>query len=131
MTSRRVKELRTPGESMTHEELVMNIAHAAQALGFKVAGFRCVRVQRRNGQVYYETPVRFDGTGWPDLILLHKASTRRLAVEVKVKKDFLKPEQIDWLEVMDSCGFECYEWREGDWLDGSILKVLGGECEKK
>ena len=128
MTSRSVKEISASAD-MTHEQLVKAIAGAAKATGWKVAGFRCVRVQRRNGQVYYETPVREDGKGWPDLVMLHKATGRRIAAEVKVKKDTLKPEQVEWLELMDTCGFESYEWREIDWNNNSILEVLNANSD--
>ena len=111
--------------SITHEELCKAIAQAAKLRGWKVAGFRTVRVQRKDGSVYFETPVREEGKGWPDLIMLQKDKPyRKLAVEIKVKKDTLKPEQKEWLELFDKCGFESYEWREKDWIDGSVLAVL-------
>jgi hypothetical protein len=92
--------------------------------GYKVAGFRAVRVQRKDGSVYYETPVRFEGKGFPDILALHKETGRRIAAEVKVGHDTLKPEQREWLELMDKCGFESYEWDEHDWVDGTIERTL-------
>ncbi len=115
--------------SISHEELVKAIADLARTYGWRVAGFRGVRIQRQDGSIFYQTPVLFDARGWPDLVLLKKAEgkgkvSRRLAIEVKCGKDTLKPEQQEWLELMDACGFECWEWREVDWIDGTILGVL-------
>ncbi len=108
--------------SITHEELVKAIADAARSYGWRVAGFRTVRIQRKDGSVYFETPVRFDGKGWPDMLLFRKP--RCLAFEIKVKRDTLKPEQKEWLLFMEDCGIEAYEWHEADWIDGEILRVL-------
>ncbi len=110
--------------SITHEELVKAIADLLHTRGWKVAGFRAERLQRKDGSIYYETPVRFDGTGWPDIVALHKETFRRIAAEVKVGNDTLKPEQREWLELMDRCGFEAYEWDENDWVSGGIERIL-------
>ncbi len=108
--------------SISHEELVKAIAAAARKTGWRIAGFRCVRIQRRNGEIYFETPVRFDGKGWPDLMLFREPEI--IAFEVKVGKDTLKPEQLEWLRLMARCGVHCYECREADWIDGTILGLL-------
>ena len=110
--------------SITHEELCKAIADAAQRYGWRVAGFRTVRVQRKDGSIYYTTPVLFDGKGWPDLFLLNDKKKLAIVIEVKVKKDKLKPEQMEWLEMFDRCGIPAYEFREQDWIDGSIIQVL-------
>ncbi len=110
--------------SITHEELVKAIADLLKVRNYKVAGFRAVRVQRKDGSVYYETPVREEGKGWPDLVALHKTSFRRIAAEIKVGRDTLKPEQREWLELMSNCGFESYEWSEKDWIDGEIERIV-------
>lgn len=67
----------------------------AQLHKWRVAHFRKVRVQRKNGQVYWETPVAADGTGFPDLILIRGA--RLLVVELKVPPNKPTAEQIAWL----------------------------------
>jgi hypothetical protein len=109
---------------MNHEELVKGIADLLRLRGYKTAGFRAVCIQRPDGSTHHETPVRFEGKGWPDLIALHKTSGRRLAIEVKVGHDTLKPEQKDWLELMDRCGFEAYCWNDKDWWDGTIERLI-------
>ncbi len=108
--------------SITHEQLVKAIADAARKTGWRIAGFRGVRIQRKDGSVYFETPVRFGGKGWPDLIFFREPEI--LALEVKVGKDQLKPEQLEWLQLMARCGVRCLEVREQDWIDGTILGVL-------
>ncbi len=110
--------------SITHEQLVKAIADLMKVRGYKVAGFRAVRVQRKDGSVYYETPVREDGKGWPDLVALHPDTGRCIGAEIKVKGDTLKPEQREWLELMDKCGFEAYEWDETSWVSGEIERIV-------
>lgn len=123
MTQAERKKLMKIG-SITHEELCKAIADAAHRYGWHVAGFRTVRVQRKDGTVYFETPVKEDGRGFPDLLLLNDEKKRSLVIEVKVKNDKLKPEQRAWLEMFDRCGIPAYEIREQDWIDGTVLKVL-------
>ena len=110
--------------SITHEELVKAIADAAHSYGWRVSGFRAVRVQRKDGSIYHTTPIMFQGKGWPDLFLCHETRHVAIAIEVKVKGDKLKPEQTEWLELLDQCGIPAYEFRESEWVDGSILAVL-------
>jgi hypothetical protein len=84
-----------------------------QNAGFKVAHFRRVRVQRKNGQVYWETPVQADGKGFMDLIAVRRE--RLLAIELKVGKNTLTKNQTEWLEAMGAVGAETAVFFPRDW----------------
>lgn len=86
----------------------------AQLHKWRVAHFRKVRVQRKNGQVYWETPVAADGTGFPDLILVRGA--RLLVVELKVPPNKPSAEQIAWLgSFRGIAGLYVAVWTPDDW----------------
>jgi hypothetical protein len=65
--------------------------------GWRVAHFRGVKIQRRNGSVYYQTPVQADGAGWPDIVAVHEQADYLLAIELKTKSGTLSPDQEKWL----------------------------------
>jgi len=90
------------------------IIELAQRLGWKVAHFRGVRIQRRDGTVYYQTPVQADGAGWPDLVLVHP-SGRIIFAEVKSETGRLSKEQEMWLSLLAITQEEVHVWRPSDW----------------
>lgn len=93
----------------------------ANHLGWAVAHFRRVRVQRKNGETYYETPVAADGKGFPDLLMVR--AMRCLVAELKAGKNKPTPEQAVWIErFRGTLGVEAYVWRPVDWPE--ILGVL-------
>lgn len=85
----------------------------ARANGWRVAHFRAVRVQRKNGQVYHETPVAADGAGFPDLILVRRG--RLIVAELKVGANTTTAEQDAWLAAFKAAGAETYVWYPLDW----------------
>jgi hypothetical protein len=89
--------------------------------GWKAAHFRTVRVQRRDGSVYYETPVQADGRGWRDLILARPP--RLIAPELKVGRNKQTPDQAAWQAVLEACGIPAPVWRWPDDWD-EIERVL-------
>lgn len=50
--------------------------------------------------------------GWPDLILCRPP--RIIAVELKSDKGRVRPEQDEWLAVLEACGVKSYIWRPRD-----------------
>jgi VRR-NUC domain len=101
------------------DELQHQVIKAAQLRGWRVAHFRKVRVQRRDGSVYWETPVQADGAGFPDLVLV---KGKVLWVELKADDGRLSPEQVAWLERLRAAGQEAFIWRPADWP--TIERVL-------
>ena len=94
----------------------------AQLRGWKAAHFRSVRVQRKNGSIYYQTPVQADGAGFPDLCLVRLS--RILFIELKSGKDKISPAQNEWLEALaDTEKVEVYVWKPAD-FEQEIVEVL-------
>jgi predicted protein tyrosine phosphatase len=87
------------------------VIDTARANGWMVAHFRRVRVQRGNGQTYYETPVAADGAGWPDLVLVRD---RVLFRELKADRGRLSDEQTMWQERLIAAGADWAVWRPKD-----------------
>ncbi len=109
----------------TEADFQNTVIKLAQYLGWRVAHFRGVRVQRRNGTVYYQTPVQADGAGWPDLFLAHPGKNLIIVAEIKSEKGRLSPEQKVWLDIFSSAGVPAYVWRPSDWEE--IERILGGQ----
>ena len=99
------------------------VANLARACGWRVAHFRPVRVQRRDGSIYHETPVALDAKGWPDLVLVR--ASKVLVRELKGERGDLKPEQVEWLEALAAGGLDVGVWRPSDWPQ--IEGILTGE----
>ena len=98
---------------ITENEFQTQVISLARLLGWKVAHFRSVRVQRANGSIRWQTPVQGDGAGFPDLILVR--GSRLLVVELKVPPNKCTPEQEDWLEAFRNAGREVFVWTPADW----------------
>lgn len=101
-------------------EFQAEVIIAARMRGWRVAAFRKVRVQRKNGSVYYETPVQADGAGWPDLMLFR--GPQRLAMELKMPGNKASEQQLAWGAVLVRAGFSWAVYFPADWEH--ILEVL-------
>jgi hypothetical protein len=118
--SEQLKEvLRDSWSEETFQHEVIALAHS---YGWRVAHFRRVRVQRRNGSIYYETPVQADGEGFPDLVL-HKGNVQ-CVVELKVGSNTLTLEQSEWLESFRRVGAKVGCFYPHDW--DFIVTLLQG-----
>jgi hypothetical protein len=88
-----------------------------QAAVLKLAGY--------TGWLSYHTyDSRRSTPGFPDLIMVRWG--RGLAVELKSSKGRATPEQLNWLALLSSTGWESYLWRPSDWIDGTIEAILRG-----
>lgn len=103
----RVKSLKLNEAQFTR--LVIDMA---RLFGWRVAHFRTVRVQRKDGSFYYETPVQGDGAGFPDLLLIK--GDVGIVAELKVGKNRLTDAQASWIVKFNKVGFRVYEWRPKD-----------------
>uniref|UniRef100_A0A6M3L386 VRR-NUC domain-containing protein n=1 Tax=viral metagenome TaxID=1070528 RepID=A0A6M3L386_9ZZZZ len=91
---------------------------------WRCAHFRSVRVQRKDGSVYYQTPVQADGAGYPDLCMVK--GNRLIYAELKREGGKATSEQIEWLEALSKVpGVECYIWEPSDYEDVKWI-LLGG-----
>ena len=76
----------------------------ARSLHYRVAHFRKVRVQRKNGSTHWETPVAADGKGFPDLLIVGRG--RVFAMELKKHPNVPSIEQLQWIEAMSAAGID-------------------------
>jgi hypothetical protein len=113
MSPGRIRPTPAKPPGVSEAEFQRMVIQLAKLRGFKVAHFRKVRVQRRNGSCYYETPVAADGKGWPDLVLC-KGKTLAF-VELKTDDGRLEPEQKLWIEALGGAGAWVFVWRPSDW----------------
>lgn len=86
------------------EKTLVQLAHLN---GWLVAGFRTAQVGKS-----WQTPVRHDAKGWPDLVLVRE---RIVFVELKTNRGRVRPEQDDWIAALEHAGQEVYIWRPRDW----------------
>lgn len=110
--------------AIRESDFTTTVIQYAQLHGWRVAHFRTVRVQRKNGQAYYETPVQGDGKGWPDLVLVHPKRRLVIYAELKVGKNTLTPEQEEWCGDLQEANQIVRVWKPEDW--DSIEATLGG-----
>lgn len=103
-----IAEYRDTWSEAQLQQAVINLAHAN---GWRVAHFRPVKQQRRDGSVRYLTPVQADGEGFPDLVTA-KAGHLPVFIELKDRKGSLSPAQRAWLEALGESGHLC---RPADW----------------
>lgn len=110
------------GVEYTEAQFQRAVISLAQELGYKVAHFRRVRVQRANGDVYYETPVAADGKGWLDLFLVKPPL--KFAIELKVGRNVPTQEQTEWATILNLCGIPARVFYPEMWDD--LVKLLSG-----
>ncbi len=92
------------------------LVQLARLNGWKVAGFRTAQVGKS-----WQTPVRHDAKGWPDLVLVRD---RVMFVELKTDTGRLSKEQDAWIRMLEEAGQEVYVWRPSDW--DAVVEVLRG-----
>ena len=108
---------------MKEQDFQKAIIDLGRTLGYKVAHFRSVRVQRKDGSTYYATPVQADGEGWLDLSMVRPP--RIIMAELKSASGRLTAEQKVWVSLWQQCpGIEVYVWCPKDWDE--IERMLKG-----
>ena len=98
-----------PRLAMSERELQDAVNELAQYLGWRI---------------HHASDSRRSHAGLPDLIAVHRVQGRVLFAELKTERGRLRTEQVAWLEDLKATPAECYLWRPGDWLSGSIEAVL-------
>ena len=107
--------------SISEDAFQAQVIEMARTLGWKVAHFRAVRIQRKDGTVYYATPVQADGEGFFDLVMCN--GRRTLFAELKKASGRKRAAQEAWLALLLDAGQEAFLWRPAD-MD-AIEAVLG------
>ena len=93
----------------------------AKLHGWRRAHFRGVRVQRKDGSTYHQTPIQADGKGFPDILLLRGREC--IVVELKTETRRLTPEQIAWITAFREAGIHAFIWKPSSWSE--IERVIG------
>lgn len=112
-----------PLRTVSEADFQKQVTIFAHLHGWKVASFRTVRVQRKDGSTFYETPAGADGAGWFDLVLVHRKRRMVIAVELKIGKNKKTDAQLDWALCFEAAGVPVYTWKPKDWPE--IERVLG------
>lgn len=102
---------------MKEAELQDAIAAYARTIGYTVAHFTTAISPR--GQ--HMTPVKYDGKGFPDLVLVRPP--RLIFVELKSDTGKIRPDQQWWLDRLTGTAAEVYVWRPSDW-PATVAAVL-------
>lgn len=108
---------------MSEIEFEQKIVDTARVFGWRVVGHRPMRTKHG-----WATGWKYDGTGWPDLTLVHADRGLMIAAELKTAKGRLSNDQIEWgntlatLEANSRNHFEYHVWRPADWEQ--IVHVL-------
>src|SRR5690606_11011151 len=106
----RHRPARTEARGMTEIEFERKIVDLAHLMGWKVASFRPALTKAGN----WVTPVKYDGKGWPDLVLVHPGRGV-LIRELKSDNGTVSKEQHEWIETLGLAGANVAVWRPSDW----------------
>lgn|SRR5574343_1024439 len=99
--------------AMTEAEFQQQVIDLARLTGWRVAHFRSVRQVRRDGAVFYSTPVQADGAGFLDLLMLRNGYG--IVAELKVGRNKLSDDQKAWISEWEQTDFDVRVWRPEDW----------------
>lgn len=95
---------------MNEIEFERKIVDLAHTFGWRVAAFRPARTKHDE----WVTPVKYDGKGWPDLVLVHPEHGV-LFREIKSDRGTLTPEQRVWCAALGQAGANVAIWTPRDW----------------
>jgi hypothetical protein len=98
--------------SLPEKDFTSAVIALAKSLKWTVAHFRTARITRKDGSVYYETPVQADGAGFPDLVMVRGG--RIVWVELKSHRGKVSEEQKVWLGRLRGATEEVYVFRPAD-----------------
>lgn len=74
---------------------------------------------------YHTRDSRGSAGGFPDLVLVHPTRRRVVYAELKSERGKVKPDQIRWIEALQSAGQNAHIWRPRHWP--IIERYLKGE----
>lgn len=105
-------ELKAKQGKQSEAKFQEDVIDHAHTTGWRVAHFRKVRILRKDGSYYFETPVAADGKGFLDLELMRE---RMVKIELKVGKNVMTEEQKVWFNLYQRAGIEVYCFYPRDW----------------
>jgi hypothetical protein len=98
--------------SLPEKDFTLAVIALAQSLKWTVAHFRTAKITRKDGTVYYETPVQADGAGFPDLVMVR--GSRIVWMELKSHRGKVSEEQKVWLGRLRGATEDVYVFRPAD-----------------
>jgi hypothetical protein len=104
-------EPRVPS-GISEKDFTAAVIALAQSHKWTVAHFRTAKITRKDGSVYYETPVQADGSGFPDLVMVR--GSRIVWMELKSHRGKVSEEQKVWLGRLRGATEEVYVFRPAD-----------------
>lgn len=112
---------------MKEVEFSKQVEDTFKLFGWRFSHFRGVRIQRKDGSIYYQTPIQGDGVGFPDYVAVK--GNRLLFAEIKGDNGRLSPDQKIWLETLGGTSAEVYVWKPKDFDElMGILRPAESEC---
>lgn len=96
--------------TVTERDFQAAVIETAHVFGWRVAHFRPARTAHG-----WRTAVAGDGSGFPDLVLLHPGRREIIARELKATGGKLSREQAQWLADLEACGVDSGVWCPDDW----------------
>lgn len=103
-----------PDPDITHEEFDHLFYKIAHAFGWRAAHFRPAKTGKG-----WRTPVAGDGQGFLDWLCVRE---RLIIIELKTKKDKLRPDQEEWKAAWERINAEVYVFWPKDW--DTVVKTL-------
>lgn len=105
---------------MSERTLQDRVVDRARRRGWKTAhaGKGWVGDQE-TGEGQFITPM---SPGWPDLFMVRPP--RALAIELKREQEDLKPEQVEWLQLLNACGVPAVLVKPSDLRLGRVNAIL-------
>lgn len=108
--------LTAPPQHATERGFQDAVVQLAQYFGWRVAHFGTAQT----GSGHYTTPCRYDGKGFPDLVLVNPGRGlvwfRELKAGKRPHRD-LEPEQREWQVALAGACANVDVWRPSDWPD--------------
>jgi hypothetical protein len=106
---------------LTGRELQDAVIDLARRLGWMVA--HTPPVKSEHG---WRTPVRADGKGFPDLLLVRD---RVIVAEIK-GTDRLSADQQRWLSAFRMAGIAAHVWTPQSWRSGEVERILRARSQE-
>lgn len=105
---------------MKEKDLENAIIDMARRIGWLVAHFATIPITHE-GRTYWLTPIKADGKGFPDLVLVKH---RVIYAELKIHPNRPSAEQLEWARRLTAAGADVYLWTDRDWFAGDVEAAL-------
>lgn len=110
-------------DTLTRRVLEVAIGNGWQAVHFMPA--YTGTMNRETGKPRVRTPYIGKGKGFPDIVAIHEIMGIGVAWELKKRGHKAEPEQLDWLELFASVGFNSAVYDTTDWP--TMMRYLEGK----